>query len=180
MRTLRSAGMPLAAVLLLSAQAALVEPASAQGQPAARPKCDSAEYRQFDFWVGDWDVTTGGKPAGTNLVTLEEGGCVIHEHWVGAKGGTGQRFNFYDRGDGNWHQMWVSNSGDMLYLAGSYTDGTLTFRGERKQADGTRLMHRLSFHPNPDRSVRQFWEISSDGGATWTSAFDGLYRKRKT
>ncbi len=66
-----------------------------------------------------------------------------------------------------------------LNLTGSYADGTLTFRGERTQPDGTRLLHRLSLHANPDRTVRQFWEVSSDGGGTWTSSFDGLYRKRK-
>jgi hypothetical protein len=26
--------------------------------------------------------------------------------------------------------------------------------------------------------VRQLWEQSSDGGATWTVAFDGTYTKR--
>jgi hypothetical protein len=175
MRTPGSAGIPIAAALLLALQA----PLHSLAAQAARPTCDSAEYRQFDFWVGDWEVTTAGKPAGTNLVTREEDGCLIHEHWTGAKGGTGQSLNFYNRDDARWHQVWVSNSGGVLNLAGSYTDGTLTFRGESKQADGTRLMHRLSFHLNPDRTVRQFWEISSDGGTTWVSSFDGLYRKRK-
>jgi hypothetical protein len=176
MQTSRSGGIPLAATLLLMLQAFSLHPVSAQ---AARPTCDSAVYRQFDFWVGDWEVTTAGKPAGTNLVTREENGCVIHEHWTGSNGGTGQSLNFYDRGDGQWHQVWVSNSGGVLNLAGSFADGTLTFRGETKQADGTRLTHRLSFHLNSDRTVRQFWEVSSDGGTTWATSFDGVYRKRK-
>lgn len=151
----------------------------AQGQ-AAPLRCDAAEFRQFDFWVGDWDVTSGGQPAGTNLVTLEEDGCVVHEHWTGAQGGTGQSFNYYDRIDRQWHQMWVSNSGNVLDLAGTLADGTLTFRGNRRQRDGSILQHRLSFRPNPDGSVRQLWQTSSDGGATWTVAFDGLYRKKKS
>jgi hypothetical protein len=179
MRTPRSALIPITAALLQTLQTFLIHPLSAQSPPAARPKCDSAEYRQFDFWVGDWVVTMAGKRAGTNLVTLEEGGCLIPEHWVGAKGGTGQSLNFYNREDSRWHQVWVSNSGEVLNLTGSYADGNLTFRGESKPADGTRLLHRLSFHPKADSTVRQFWEVSSDGGATWTSSFDGLYRKRK-
>jgi hypothetical protein len=179
MRTPGSVVMPAAVALLLALQVLSLRPLPAQSPPAARPKCAAPEYRQFEFWVGDWEVTAGGQRAGTNLVTLEEGGCLIHEHWSGAKGGTGQSLNFYNREDGRWHQVWVSNSGEVLDLTGGYADGTLTFRGESKQADGTRLLHRLSFHSNPDRSVRQFWEVSSDGGATWTSSFDGLYRKRK-
>ena len=31
--------------------------------------------------------------------------------------------------------------------------------------------------PNPDGTVRQHWEISSDAGKSWTTAFDGLYRR---
>ena len=54
-------------------------------QGGSPPKCDKPEFRQFDFWVGDWDVTVGGHQAGTNQVTLEEDGCVIHEHWKGVR-----------------------------------------------------------------------------------------------
>ncbi len=167
--------LPAAIVLTLFAGSPHPLLGQSQGAP---PKCDGPEFRQFDFWVGDWNVTVGGKPAGTNLVTLEEDGCVIHEHWKGAGGGTGQSFNFYDRSDGKWHQMWVSNSGNVLFLSGLYADGTLTLQGERPGASGKQLLHKLSFRANPDRSVRQFWETSSDGGASWTPAFDGLYRKK--
>ena len=150
--------------------------------PSSRPaalRCDTPEHRRLDFWVGDWNVTSGGQPAGTNLVTLEEDGCVVHEHWTGAKGGTGQSLNFYDRQDGRWHQVWVSSSGNVLDLAGSYADGTLTYRGQRRQPDGSTLLHRLSFHANADGTVRQFWETSADGGSSWTTSFDGLYRRKK-
>jgi hypothetical protein len=146
--------------------------------PARLPTCDAAEYRQLDFWVGDWDVTSHGQPAGKNLVTREEDGCLVHEHWTGASGDTGQSFNFYDRGDQKWHQVWVSNSGNVLDLAGTYVDGTLTYYGRNRRPDGRMLEHRLSFHANPDGSVRQLWQTSADGGATWKESFDGLYRKR--
>lgn len=143
-----------------------------------RPTCQAAEYRQLDFWVGDWDVTSHGHPAGKNLVTTEEAGCLVHEHWTGDEGDTGQSFNFYDRGDRKWHQVWVSSSGNVLDLAGIYAEGTLTYRGRSRRADGTVLEHRLSFHANPDGTVRQLWQTSSDGGATWSENFEGLYRKR--
>jgi hypothetical protein len=152
-------------------------PAIAQAQKAP-PRCDGTEFRRFDYWVGNWEVTAGGRPAGSNLVTLEEDGCVVHEHWKGARGGTGQSFTFYDRRDGQWHQMWVSNSGAALYLSGAFDGSTLNLEGTTPQADGSRLLNRLSFHSNPDSTVRQLWETSADGGKTWTPVFDGLYRKR--
>ncbi len=174
--TLFPAPMLLAALL---APLGVTTPTAAAQTAPTPPRCDTPEFRQFDFWVGDWNVTSGGQPVGTNRVTLEEDECVVHEHWTGSKGGTGQSFNYYDRVDRRWHQMWVSNTGNVLDLAGTFAGGTLTFGGERRQPDGTTLRHRLSFHLNADGSVRQFWEMSSDGGATWSVAFDGLYRKKQ-
>jgi hypothetical protein len=150
---------------------------AAQGSGPRPPRCDAREHRQLDFWVGQWDVTMGGRPAGTNLVTLEERGCAVHEHWTGTGGETGQSLNFYDRGDRRWHQVWISSSGNALQLAGEYAGGTLTFRGEARQPGGQTVQHRLSFHRNADGTVRQLWETSADGGRSWQVSFDGLYRK---
>lgn len=86
-----------------------------------RPDCTSAPFRQFDFWVGDWVVTSRrGDTVGTNRVTLEEDGCIVHEHWKGSKGGTGQSFNYFDRQDARWHQIWIDNAGSVLNLAGAF------------------------------------------------------------
>ena len=142
------------------------------------PRCDTPEFRQFDFWVGEWDVTSGGQPAGRNRITLEEDGCLVHEHWTGARGGTGQSLNFYDRADGRWHQVWVSNSGNILSLTGGVAGGALVLQGERVEG-GRTVRNRISFRANADGTVRQLWETSADGGATWSTSFDGLYRPRK-
>lgn len=149
---------------------------AAQGGDSSPPSCDGPEYRQLDFWVGDWDVTSGGRPAGRNQVTLEEDGCLVHEHWQGAGGGTGQSFNFYDRADGRWHQVWVSSSGTVLDLVGEYRDGRMEYAGERPDPRGGTIRHRLTFFHNPDGSVRQLWQTSRDG-AEWRTVFDGLYRR---
>ena len=67
MRTPSSVFLVITAALLPTLQAVPPRPLSAQSPPAARPRCDVPEYRQFDFWVGDWDVTAGDQRAGTNL-----------------------------------------------------------------------------------------------------------------
>jgi hypothetical protein len=44
---------------------------------------------------------------------------------------------------------------------------------------GKKIWHRISWEPKPSGTVRQLWEVSSDG-STWNVAFDGLYEKKKT
>jgi hypothetical protein len=156
----------------------LLVPAVAAAQNAP-PKfgCPDAVYRQFDFWVGDGDVTVKGAQGGRNNITLEEQGCLIHEHWTGARGGTGQSFNFYDATTQRWNQVWVDNSGSSLRLSGTFADDKMLLTGVAPGPKGETLQQRLTFFRNADGTVRQLWETSADG-KTWQVAFDGLYRKR--
>ena len=77
--------------------------AQAQTDTAAKPTlpsgpCASAEHRQFDFWIGDWEVRLpDGKPAGTNRISRILNGCVIQENWSGTGGSNGTSYNIYDR-----------------------------------------------------------------------------------
>ena len=163
--------------LALPLHAGLAAAQSTQGQ---RSDCSTSEHRQFDFWVGNWSVSAGGGEAGTNDVTLILGKCVIQEHWTGKGGGTGQSFNFYNRADGQWHQLWVDDAGFVLELAGRYVAGKMILSGETVGKDGKRVLQRLTFFDNhSDGTVRQLWESSTDQGQTWQVTFDGMYRKQQ-
>ncbi|HEY3859922.1 MAG TPA: hypothetical protein VGM47_09995 [Gammaproteobacteria bacterium] len=142
--------------------------------PATPRPCSAPEYRQFDFWLGDWNVTNAGKPAGHNHITSEYGGCVVQEHWSGSGGSLGSSFNIYDPVRKVWHQTWVDNGGTLLEIEGGMKDGSMVMSGEQLQADGKKLLHRITWTPK-DGKVRQFWQTSTDGGKTWQTAFDGLY-----
>ncbi|HVG04108.1 MAG TPA: hypothetical protein VM937_04120, partial [Burkholderiaceae bacterium] len=62
---------------------------------AAKP-CALPQHRQFDFWVGEWDVTQNGKIAGRNSIRSILNGCALREDWSGTGGFTGSSLNFYD------------------------------------------------------------------------------------
>ena len=144
------------------------------------PACSALEFRQFDFWVGEWDVTgPGGKPAGTNVVTRELKDCVIHEHWTGSTGGHGESFNMYDRASGQWHQTWVADAGNLLLLDGHLEGGRMVLSNRLPQAAGTFLINRITWTPIDRDHVRQLWEASHDEGKTWQVQFDGLYSRVK-
>lgn len=150
----------------------------AQAQKNANP-CNQPEFRQFDFWIGEWDVTANGNPAGTNTIELVSGSCALLENWVGRGGVDGKSLNYFNPADGKWHQLWVGAGGSILDLVGEYKDDTMRFTGETRRPNGGRTLQRLTFFRlSPDR-VRQFWEQSADEGKTWTVAFDGNYVRKK-
>lgn len=150
-------------------------------QAADSAPCGTPQHRQFDFWIGDWEVTDkdGKTPYGTNSITLEEGGCLLHEHWQGAKGGSGQSFNFYDKATSRWEQVWVAKDGSSLTLLGGIEGSAMVLVGDAKQPDGKTVRNKITWTPQEDGRVRQQWSSSADGGTTWNVQFDGWYRKAK-
>jgi hypothetical protein len=159
-------------------------PAGAAGDSpvSAKPPlpCVAPEFHQFDFWIGEWNVTTlDGKHAGWNVIKRELGGCVLTENWTGASGTTGRSFNIYTPEDGHWHQSWVDSHGLLLQLSGGLVAGDMVMSGTTRDAKGAEVLNRITWHKVDDDHVRQHWEQSSDGGTTWTEAFLGIYTRRQ-
>ncbi|MEO8102348.1 MAG: hypothetical protein ABI790_07470 [Betaproteobacteria bacterium] len=151
-------------------------PAAPLTPPQVRP-CSAAENRQFDFWIGDWDVTTpDGKTAGTNLIRPILGGCVLHESWKGRGNFVGESFNVYDARRKVWHQTWVDGTGGALLLDGMFANGAMTLTDRDMPGKPDRnAINEITWTTNADGSVRQHWRTSADGGKTWQTAFDGKY-----
>lgn len=148
-----------------------------QGTPA-KP-CSDERARQFDFWVGDWTVSSKGKVVGHNSISSIQGGCTLLEEYHVENGPyEGKSFNYFDLGDEQWHQVWVDNGGLRLHLAGGISDGKMIMSGERRRGEET-IVDRITWHNNADGTVRQVWDVSKDGGETWSNAFDGLYERTK-
>lgn len=144
----------------------------------AQMPCSDPAYRQFDFWLGEWEVRTpDGKLAGTNRIDKEYGGCVLRERYSTPKGYTGESFNTYDVARKVWHQTWVDNGGLLLLLDGGLVNGRMVLEGPGQGAGGIAVKHRITWTPNPDGTVRQFWE-TTDAAGKWAVAFDGHYKKK--
>ena len=156
--------------------------ATVAGMTAAA--CSAHEHREFDFWLGHWEVTEAGKPAGSSRIEPLFDGCALHETWLGAGGMRGESFNIYDGARGVWHQSWIDDHGSLLLLEGGLRDGAMVLEGDRparseEAGRGTTVRHRITWTPLPGGEVRQHWQTSRDGGRTWETAFDGLYRRAR-
>lgn len=151
---------------------------AALAQGTAPAPCTAAEYRQFDFWLGEWEVRTAdGNPAGRNVITRIAGGCALHENWVGRGGFTGQSLNGWDARTQRWRQTWLDSSDSRLDLAGGWREGAMVLEGSEPhpKTAGATLRHRITWTPGTDGGVRQLWQTSEDEGKTWATAFDGRY-----
>ena len=147
----------------------------------AKPCMNQQRFRDFDFWVGEWDVFGPGKQqVGTNSVQLLEDGCIIMENWHAAQGGqTGKSLNYFDPTDNKWHQVYVGNDLLMLNVTGEYKDDALRFEGEKPAPNGGRMLVHMTFFKQGSNQVRQLIENSFDGGKTWVTGFDGTYVRKK-
>jgi hypothetical protein len=167
--------------MMLCTAAVLVGLSSAAGAGSTSaplsPSCSAAEYRQFDFWIGDWEVTANGKVAGVNRIERILDGCGLLESWTGASGYRGNSLNFYDASRKRWHQTWTDTSGLALALDGALAGGNMVLSGTRFDTERQQTVHdRITWTPNADGSVRQLWEASTDG-KSWSTVFDGLYAR---
>lgn len=134
-------------------------------------------FRQFDFWLGQWDVeSAGAKIAHSSIQSLADG-CIILENWMPLAAPPGKSWNVLNQTTGKWEQTWMS-AGKLAKLEGEIKDGAMRFTSMPGSAPpGTRT--RMSFTPNSDGTIRQLWESSADEGKTWTPLFDGIYRRSK-
>ena len=146
--------------------------------------CTEAEYRHFDFWLGKWDVTpaSASSPTAKSRISSREGGCVVLEEYETLRGYTGMSINFYDSAKQVWHQTWMANNGTPNYLEGRLNeDGAMVLTdAELPASQVTGTINRVTWTPDDDGGVRQFWETSSDNGETWSVGFDGYYTPRNS
>lgn len=150
------------------------------GQPAASPCETDARFREFDFWVGEWDVRDGqGKLQGENSITRQEKGCVLVERWQGVQGSTGMSINYLDRTTDEWVQIWHAAGGYQIDIRGGLTDDGMLLRGTIHYiGSGQTAPFRGLWTPLADGRVRQFFEQSNDDGATWVPWFEGFYSRQ--
>jgi hypothetical protein len=155
---------------------------AASASTIASSHCNTAEYRQLDFWIGDWDTFEMDAPSGPSIARARvepiAHGCAIRELYEQVDGLVGDSILSYDPVRKQWQQTWVTNRGSIMVLWGNFKDGALILEGEVHLRDGKSVMQRITWKTEKD-GVRESAMSSKDGGKTWTPAFDVLFLKRE-
>lgn len=156
--------------------------APTHAQLAPSEQCAAPEFRQLDFWVGEWSVrwdATEDQAAGTgaNTVTREYGDCVIQESFQG--GPTtgnliGHSVSTYHAGLGRWRQTWVDNQGGYFALVGGPVDDTFVL--ETTRLSNTAPHQRMVFENITPTTLTWRWQRSPDG-AVWNDSWVIYYER---
>lgn len=146
--------------------------------PSKPLPCSAPAYRQFDFWLGEWDVfEEGGSTAEARAsVTRIQNNCGLREQYEGTDGGSGESLSMYDPSTSEWQQTWLSSRGQIVFIHGTLQGEAMTLSGTDDSGGGHRLVRGV-WKPESG-GVRETAERSSDDGKTWTPWFDLSFRKR--
>jgi len=145
----------------------------------AFPCKHQAEAKQFDFWIGEWDVfDSHGNQVGSNSIRKELGGCMLVEHWSGNGGSEGKSINFYDAAQERWEETWIDKGGGIIRMVGMMKGGAMVLEGNHLYRDGRRELIRGTWTLLEDGRVRQLFEQSRNGGESWYTWFEGYYVKK--
>ncbi len=149
----------------------------------AHPCAADSKFHAFDFWIGEWDVQPTGAtraPIGsgsTSIVEAQLEGCVIQENWLPIGGvGAGKSFNIFNTATRQWEQYYVDSRGTITHYKGTFQpDGSLRFEADQF---GSANKLRMTFFNEGPNQVRQFGQISTDDGKTWSVMFDLTYVRK--
>lgn len=168
----------LAVIALISGMPAV---ASTADETSPSTRCSPVEYRQFDFWIGDWDTFEMEEPNGPSIARAEirpiVDGCALHERYEQSDGLVGDSILSFDPVRRQWQQTWITNRGSNMVLWGELRDGALVLEGEVHLHDGATVRQRITWRTEGD-AVRETAVLSRDGGGSWQPAFDVLFRER--
>ena len=150
-------------------------------QNKAIKPCSSTEYSQFDFWLGNWNVyDTKNNLIGTNNIIRLSNACAIQENWVSKTSkNKGTSYNYYNKSDNSWNQLWVDNTGFSLELKGHYDTNKMVLKSKLIKSKNGDFYNQITWTKNSDGSVTQVWDYIDKNHKKIKEVFKGFYKKQE-
>ena len=139
----------------------------------------SDEKRQFDFWIGTWELTWGDDQSGTNHVEAILDGQVIQENFDGQPSIPlkGISLSTYDVVLHKWRQTWVDNEGSYIDLIGEFKDNQMMLSTQRQAGDAM-IQFRMIFYNITANEFDWNWERLNNENM-WVSVWQIHYRRKR-
>lgn len=132
--------------------------------------------RQFDFWLGEWDLTWGEDGKATNHVLRVMNKEIIQENFT-APELQGMSVSAYDRERGVWCQTWVDSTGAYLDFTGIFEDGKMILVRDAI-VRGETCKQRMVWFNIEANHFDWNWERSDDYGTTWCTLWEIKYKRK--
>ncbi len=151
----------------------------AQNNAAQKP-CSSPEGSQFDFWIGEWDLTWNDTSHGTNTILKIMDGCTVNENFYDpAMKYSGSSWSVYNPQKKIWEQTWVDNQGGYISLTGKFENNEMTLvTAPNKLPNGTEMIYRMVFYNINPEAFDWRWQSSKDNGSTWKTDWLIHYKRK--
>lgn len=151
-------------------------------EPAVLQPADTVPVpgpRQFDFWLGEWDVTWGDGQHARNRIEAVLDGHVILENFDGraAIPLQGMSVSVFHPVREVWQQTWVDNTGNYWSFAGRLAEGRMIL-ATTVERDGQPIGLRMVWFNLQPNALDWHWERSDDGGQTWSVLWALHYTRR--
>lgn len=135
--------------------------------------CSSPESSQFDFWLGDWDLTYSDTIHATNHIEKIMGGCTVQENFNDPHGNyIGKSWSVYNKNYKIWEQTWVDNKGGYTSVSGGMQGDSMVLKTEEKTvplniSPTGKIINRMVYHNITKNAFDWDWESSTDNSKTW-------------
>ena len=131
---------------------------------------------QFDFWLGEWDVTWGGDGKGENLILRIMDDKIIQENFS-APDLIGMSVSSYDPERKLWCQTWVDNNGSYLDFTGRFENEKMILSRDAI-VRGQACKQRMVWFNIDANQFDWNWERSDDGGQSWRVLWEIKYTRK--
>ncbi|HSM71672.1 MAG TPA: hypothetical protein VK851_09025 [Anaerolineales bacterium] len=132
--------------------------------------------KQFDFWLGEWDLTWGEDGKATNHVLRIMNDRIIQENFS-SPNLQGLSVSSYERERGLWCQTWVENNGTDLDFTGKFQDGKMILVRDAI-VKGEACQQRMVWQNIETDKFDWSWERSDDRGKTWRVLWEIKYKRK--
>ncbi|MEP6464844.1 MAG: hypothetical protein ABJB05_01000 [Parafilimonas sp.] len=148
--------------------------------------CSAPEASQFNFWIGDWNLTYNDTLHATNHVEKIMGSCTVQENFHDPNTNyNGKSWSVYNKNYNMWQQTWVDDQGGYIALTGEMHGDSMVLATAEKTVPANisatgKMTNRMVYHNITKDAFDWDWESSTDGGTTWKNNWHIHYTRKNS